>query len=56
LKAAGLDGFDIGLLNLHWEESRSGWGWNKQEKENPEKEVGALAVAWFNPALAMVER
>lgn len=44
LKAPGLDGFDIGLLNLHWERKQElEEGWEGAEKEKWRGgEVGAL--------------
>lgn len=49
LKAPGLDGFDIGLLNLHREKAGAGGGGEGcGEGGREEKRVGAL----FNPTAA----
>lgn len=49
LKAPGLDGFDTGLLNLHWERKqnwgRVGAGERKKMGQEREKQRWELSVA-----------
>lgn len=56
LKAPGLDGFDIGLLNLHWERKQEWEGVAvSKRKQMGEKERRELQLAWLNPTLAIVK-
>ena len=56
LKAPGLDGFDISLLNLHRERKRQWVGLGVSRTEGSREEQSwELEGARFNPALAVME-
>lgn len=54
LKAPGLDGFDIGLLNLHWERKQEWEGVAVSKRKQTGEERRELQSAWLNPTSAIV--
>lgn len=60
LKAPGLDGFDISLLNLHWERKQESVGVGADKRKRTREEPGwgwgwGALVRRIHPALAVME-